>query len=533
MTNLFKKNISLIISIAVLWITVASLLMTSIKNNQGHIGYALDDAYIHMAIAKNFALNGVWGITEYGFTSSTSSLLYTLLLSIIYSLFGVNEITPLILNIIFATLSICVIYRLLKQNNINNTYIFIVLQLITFLTPLPALIFSGMEHTLQILITILFVHLSAKMISEAKSSNRNNIILFILGILVTMARYEGMFLLLIVSSLFIINKKWKFAVGLLVSGFFPLVTYGIISLLKGWYFLPNSILIKGNTPTLSILGLIDFFTVFIHKITETSHVFVLVYGALILFIYQFNKQKKWSDTTTMLSIFILTSILHIMFADTGWFYRYEAYLVCLGIFVIVIGFRDSLCQNLSLSRTKNIFPKYIAILLLLLIVISPLTDRGYISLIHVPKASNNIHEQQYQMGLFLKQFYGKESVAVNDIGAVSYLSDVKTVDLIGLGNMKVAKLRMKNLFDTQKIQDLAIENDVKIAIIYDNWFTEGMPSDWIVVGQWTIPNNSVCGGDTVTFYATDSEEERKLKQNLKIFSSSLPKDIIQTGNYSL
>lgn len=136
--------------------------MTSIKNNQGHIGYALDDAYIHMAIAKNFALNGVWGITEYGFTSSTSSLLYTLLLSIIYSLFGVNEITPLILNIIFATLSICVIYRLLKQNNINNTYIFIVLQLITFLTPLPALIFSGMEHTLQILITILFVHLSAK-----------------------------------------------------------------------------------------------------------------------------------------------------------------------------------------------------------------------------------------------------------------------------------------------------------------------------------------------------------------------------------
>ncbi|MFA0823378.1 MAG: hypothetical protein ACC612_10880 [Methanomethylovorans sp.] len=535
---MLKKNIALIASIGILWITVASLLITSIKINQGHIAYALDDAYIHMSIAKNFALHGVWGITQYDFASSSSSLLYTLLLSFIYFLFGVNEVIPLILNIIFATLSIWVIYCLLKQNNIKDIYIFILLQLIIFLTPLPALIFTGMEHTLQILITIPFVYLSAKIISEGNSSNRNNTFLFILGIFVTMVRYEGIFLLLVVSSLFILNKKWKFAVGLLVSGFFPIVIYGIISLLKGWYFLPNSIILKGNTPTFSILGLINFFTVFIHKIIETSHIFVLVYGALILFIYQFHKQKKWSDSTTILSVFILTSILHIMFASTGWFYRYEAYLVCLGIFAIAIGFQESLSQNLSLCITKNILTKYIAIILLVLIVISPLTDRGYISLTHVTQATNNIYEQQYQMGLFLKQFYGKESVAVNDIGAVSYLSDVKTVDLIGLGNIKVAKLRRENIYDIQKIQDLATEYDVKIAIIYDSWFTKGMfaegiPSDWIAVGQWTIPNNVVCGGDTVTFYATNPEEERKLKENLRIFSSNLPIDIKQSGSYLL
>lgn len=538
MINLFKKKIALIASVGILWITIASLLITSIKINQGHVAYALDDAYIHMSIAKNFALHGVWGITQYEFASSSSSLLYTLLLSFIYFLFGVNEVIPLILNIIFATLSVCVIYWLLKQNNIKDVYIFILLQLIIFLTPLPALIFTGMEHTLQILITIPFVYFSAKMISEGKSNNRNNIFLFILGILVTMVRYEGMFLLLIVSSLFILNKKWKFAVGLLVCGFFPIVIYGIISLSKGWYFLPNSIILKGNTPTFSIFGLIDFFTVFIHKIVETGHIFVLVYGALILFIYQFNKQNKWSDSTTMLSIFILTSILHVMFASTGWFYRYEAYLVCLGIFAIAIGFQESLSQDLSLGTTKNIIPKYIAVILLLLIVISPLTDRGYISLTHVTQATNNIYEQQYQMGLFLKQFYGKESVAVNDIGAVSYLSDVKTVDLIGLGNIKVAKLRMENIYDIQKIQDLATEYDVKIAIIYDSWFTKGVftggiPSDWIAVGQWTIPNNVVCGGDIVTFYATNPEEERKLKENLRIFSSNLSIDIKQTGSYLL
>ncbi|WP_370576019.1 hypothetical protein [Methanomethylovorans sp.] len=171
--------------------------------------------------------------------------------------------------------------------------------------------------------------------------------------------------------------------------------------------------------------------------------------------------------------------------------------------------------------------------LLLLIVTSPLTDRGFISLTQIPQATNNIYEQQYQMGLFLKQYYIGESVAVNDIGAVSFIGDVKTLDLIGLGNIEVAKLRMKNLYDTKKIQDLATENDVKIAIIYDHWFTGGMPSDWIKVGQWTIPNNVICGGDTVSFYATNPEEEKKLEENLKMFSSNLPMDIKQTGNYSL
>jgi hypothetical protein len=42
--------------------------------NGGSFTYALDDAYIHLAMAKNFPL-GVWGTTRYEFSSSSSSLL--------------------------------------------------------------------------------------------------------------------------------------------------------------------------------------------------------------------------------------------------------------------------------------------------------------------------------------------------------------------------------------------------------------------------------------------------------------------------
>lgn len=90
-------------AIIILWITMSALLVVSMKQNQGHLVYALDDPDIHMAMAKNFAQHGVWGISRYEFSSSSSSLLWTLLLSAIYFILGANESSPFILNVIFAT----------------------------------------------------------------------------------------------------------------------------------------------------------------------------------------------------------------------------------------------------------------------------------------------------------------------------------------------------------------------------------------------------------------------------------------------
>ncbi len=82
-----KKYSSLILSLLFLWIFIVSILLLSLKLNSSHLVYTVDDAYIHMAIAKNFALYGVWGVTRYSFSSSSSSLLYTLMLSLFYLIF--------------------------------------------------------------------------------------------------------------------------------------------------------------------------------------------------------------------------------------------------------------------------------------------------------------------------------------------------------------------------------------------------------------------------------------------------------------
>ena len=62
-----------IIAIIVLWTAILIIFKESTALNQGIFTYVLDDPYIHMDMAKNLVLHGVWGVDQYGFTSSSSS----------------------------------------------------------------------------------------------------------------------------------------------------------------------------------------------------------------------------------------------------------------------------------------------------------------------------------------------------------------------------------------------------------------------------------------------------------------------------
>ena len=318
---ILNKKLSVIASIVILWAVTAILLVISIKQNQGHLVYALYDAYIHMAIAKNFAQNGIWGVTKYGFSSSSSSLLYTLLISVIYFLTGVNEVTPFIINVIFATFIIFLVFIIIRHYEPGFFWSLMVLLSVIFFTPLPALIFSGMEHTLQILLNISFVYFSAIILSKEKATRLESSFLLILAFLVTSVRYEGLFLILVVSILFILKKKQLYPLFLLTAGIAPLAIYGIISIVNGWFFLPNSVLLKSNF--LLYPGITRFLFHFAGQVIKNPHILVLVSLSAALLILQYKKQKKiWKDTTVMLIIFIATALLHMVFARNGWFFRY-------------------------------------------------------------------------------------------------------------------------------------------------------------------------------------------------------------------
>ena len=65
--TIVKRNWELFTILGVFWVILVYFIAQSLIINQGHLIYILDDVYIHMAIAKNFVQEGVWGINSSGF----------------------------------------------------------------------------------------------------------------------------------------------------------------------------------------------------------------------------------------------------------------------------------------------------------------------------------------------------------------------------------------------------------------------------------------------------------------------------------
>jgi hypothetical protein len=196
---------------------------------------------------------------------------------------------------------------------------------------------------------------------------------------------------------------------------------------------------------------------------------------------------------------------------------------------------DLLPERIPWRLNGETVPLYGSAVGLILVLGVSFFQRTVGSLVITPRATHNIYEQQYQMGSFLRRFYQGKTVALNDIGAVSYLADVRLVDLWGLGTLEPARLKLQNRYTAQEIDDVTRQRGVMIAIVYDDWFrfngVSALPQGWVKAGQWSIANNVACGSDTVSIYGAGRSEGEELMRNLRVFEGEMPGDVAQYGEY--
>src|SRR5215469_13930463 len=106
MKRILRREWPLCLAVLLLWMSLAVLFCLALQSGHGHLTYTLDESYTHMAIAKNLARNGVWGITRYEFAPASASPLWTLVLWSAFAVAGPNPFVPLLLNALFATLAL-------------------------------------------------------------------------------------------------------------------------------------------------------------------------------------------------------------------------------------------------------------------------------------------------------------------------------------------------------------------------------------------------------------------------------------------
>jgi len=514
---MMKKQTILLIIFLILGLLIFFNIQV-ITNFAGRYIYPLDDAYIHLSMAKNFANFGVWGITQYEFSSTTSSPFFTFLLAILIKVFGNWEYIPLAANSIAGICLVWISHNYLKQFSTITYAVF--LSAIVLLMPLHLMIMMGMEHVFHTLVMVLTLLSFQKYLVNDTPRNFSNLAL--LSILATGFRYESLFFIFFICVyLFFIRKDYVKSIALGLFAITPVVIYGWISVQHGSFFLPNSLILKGNTND----GIIGFLIRVAGNAYRGISVLILILILVVQIFIKSKTQKKLTDKISKNAILIVVFcgfVVHLLFANFGWLIRYEAYLVIL-ILVAIVPFADILFQK----KAGNAILKTGMVILLLITF--------YLRFIPMlkfqPMASKNIFDQQIQLADFLHKYHRNSKVIANDIGAITYFNNIHLLDTYGLGSIEVAKLRKEDhgkFTDNKKLQNYIYNTaklqDFEIALVFEEWVK--MPDYFTKIGTLTIPDLYMAGGTTVSFYAVKRENADKIRNQLAEFSKQTPKDVI-------
>ena len=525
-------------AVLLLWGLTAVLVLIALRQDGGQLTYALDDAYIHMAIARNLAQSGVWGVTPDGFAGATSSILWPLLLAAADRLIGVRDLTPLILNLLCASAVVVAAGLLLRRGGLPPAPAAAALAAIVLAAPLPTLVVIGMEHSLQVLVDLLFAGAAVEALARPRVGGAVRVGLLVLAPLVTSVRYEGLFLVGL-AALLLAARGAPGAAGMLVLlGLLPPAAFGAVSAASGWYPLPTPVLLKGvllagavpvSGGSPGLLAAARLLLARLEHLLTAAQILVLLGASTVLYgLGRRTGLPSWAPQQGLLLLTAAATLLQTLAASVGVFYRYEAYLVVLGLTALALTVGAGLRKGALGATDRGTALTRRAAVIGLAVAFAVFGERAAAALVQTPRAMVNIYQQQYQMGRFLRRYYAGQVVALNDIGAVCYLAPIHLLDVWGLASRDVASLRLRGAYGRAAVAALARQARVRIAVVYDRWFQDGqvvrdgVPPSWTLAGRWTIPDNVVAGDAAVSFYAVDPGAAAELRANLRAFAPDLP-----------
>jgi hypothetical protein len=506
-----------------------------VRHTGGTYCYPIDDAFIHMAIAKHLAYDGVYGATKHAFSAASSSIAWPLLLALVDKVAGDHVVTPLVLNAIIGVALVAVCARLLRAEapRARVAAQAIVLLAVVTLTPVPTLVASGMEHTLHALAMILFVAEAGRVLAADEKLPLAK--LGVYGAFMVSARYEGLFPIAMVVLLALARRRPKIAVVAAASGAAPVLAFGLYSIAHGWMLLPNSVVLKARHLAFkSATDVGDFFGGdLFDRLTVNPHLssILVITGATgIAFAL---RDGKWSPVVVRSSIVGFATVAHVQMASLGWFFRYEAYLVAVNVFFAGLALVSVFpTGGLLLDAFRRRRMLVVAGVGCAAVLAGPLVRRAVLAAEQTPLACRNIYEQQVQSARFLARYFPNDVAAINDIGAVAYYGDERIVDLNGLASMPVARAKKMNIDEPiPKREFVTLTGGAVVSIIYEHWLGDRVPPTWIRLARWKIESNYSCAFPEVSVFATSADAIPRVIEALRAFGKELPQGVHQEGRY--
>jgi len=501
----------LLVSLAAFLGSLAGALRVGLRSTDGRLIYAVDDSYIHMAVARTWAEHSIWGCTPFHFSSSSSSLLWTFGLGVAYRALGVHDWTPLLLNVSFAVGTLVVANGSLARLGAQPLLRASALLGIVVAFPLAGMVLLGMEHILHVLLTIGFAAVAVETLTNPPESprlvRRRTVALCVLGALLGASRYEGFFLVGLACLAFLVRRQVLRAVSIGAAALLPVVAFGVFSVANGSYFLPNPLMIKavGENASMASALLKPFGSEDLAFLQNNRAMPILLgLGLLGALVHALARRGFWRPPV-LFPLALAAMILlhgHFVFSPLFWVYRYDAYLVAFGIFVAAVVLVEMPSPG---ALPRGALP---ALLVASLVPIVADVREGLFPDAEI-EGMQGTYREQYQTAEFIRRYYPSDAVIVNDLGAVTYSTQARILDLVGLGDIEPLVIMRRGPYTSRDVVAWTARYEPSIAIVSLNWSVVRplIPSEWLRVAVVEVPPNR----HPVGFFAVDRKQAWALR----------------------
>lgn len=458
---------------------VACLLALSLWLTGGRFAYSLDDPYIHLAFAEGLA-SGHHGIHPGEVSSPSSSLLWPALLSL-FTRLPHFELLPFVVNVAAMAATVWLLAGFLANclPRLSGGVRFGALVVIALACNFWGMPFNGMEHSAQLLVTVL-VTLGALRVIDGEPVPPTMLLGMAVG---PFLRFENTSLLMMGAVVLVLRGHrvagWSTLLGTL--GFLAAALFLHRSHGLGW--LPSSVLVKSEIAAASGLGpkVLELFENILEGLFKGR---MIALWLPLLLLLRRHRRVPLSEPVWLRVVFLGGLIAaHLVAGRYDWYGRYEVYLLVAGIVVLVSIFRDRLQQLFDERRFKAVAALALGILVL--------GDNQLHATATTPWSARDVYGMHGQMHRIAAEHWG-DAVGANDIGWVSFQNPHYVLDLWGLASEEARELR-RGASDNDWLESLADEKDVDLFMIFESWFASGgpLPPSWEKIAALRIPGEPV------------------------------------------
>ncbi len=483
------------------WVVIALALaglvafyLAAASRAAGGIGLPLDDGWIHARFAQNIAREHGFSFNPGEPTSTTTSPLWTLLLALGYRLTGEHLFTGIAINCALCLALLALVYKLCLTLSPNRWLALSAALVAAVTVPLQWWALSGMEPPLYATLALLGIFLHLRPGRDGVARELPATVVFSLAAL---ARPEMLLLFPLAMLDRLLSARERSVAGWLKELAVNVPVYAVLiaplfayNYRVSGYLLPTSYYSKlqwgGISGMLAGAPVSPISAIILYPLRELAGVmyawlkdncilgstFVLGFGCVV----QGWRRAGASERRSLLIPLLLVA-QPLAWAMVGGYrppdHQSQRYLADLNPLFVLVGMVGAWWVIERLPSLGRPLPRVV----LLAAVLAA-------SLIRQPAGAwtyamnvKNTTQMQVAVGRWLEANAPADSLlAVNDIGAIGYLTDMRVLDLQGLVTPEVLPLRdMRSMLDgtaPAKMFDFIVSHRPDYLVVFPQWYPE-------------------------------------------------------------